>query len=108
MQFKLGMIHDPDLTEFPDSFCGLLQLKHLEAQSNNLTLLPDNINSLVNLERLLLGNNQLTTLPYSFFQLNKLTELCLCQNPLDFSQFTPEQLQFIEQREVHNRYISIK
>ena len=70
------------LTELPDSFANLTNLKALNISKNKLTALPESFGKLTNLERLDISSNNLATLPESFCKLTNLKRLDISDNKL--------------------------
>ena len=80
------------ITQLPDSFCNLVNLKYLDLSESNLSQLPSNFGNLNKLETLLLYGSNLNELPSSFGNLNSLKYFHISgiinNLPESFSQLT--------------------
>lgn len=63
------------ITQIPESFCNLVNLKYLDLSSNDVSELPSAFGNLNKLEKLLLWGNIIRELPSSFGNLNSLKYL---------------------------------
>ena len=75
--------YNPFLTNLPNCFGDLINLKHLKLNWNNIETLPESIVNLKNLEYLYLYRNNLTKLPHSIGDLQSLQILDISLNKIE-------------------------
>ena len=90
----------------PESFCLLVNLKHIECFHATITALPESFSQLANLQKLDLSSTQITALPEYFGQLSNLQELNLNNTQITALPESFGQLSNLQELNLNNTQIT--
>jgi len=84
------------LLSLPDNFGQLTSLRKLKLTQNRLSKLPESIGGLINVEKFYLRSNRISNIPLSFCNLEKIKELDLAYNKIEKIPACIDQLKSIK------------